>query len=203
MKTKLHVGILVVLLAFIGTYVERNTLPNQQIVIQFSDSEVSSEDTEKALKAIQTKLESVGVTHIQIGKKENGQLKIVYHSDTDVEHIQNVLFKTNNFKLAYQSQQDSSNQFPEHHSADDYKLNISEIKTDSGSDWGFEDAQIVETNQKTDRLSFPQSNNFSNTVSIQQTNCIYTIAILVNNTVAIAIDNHSYKIPEVRAGPTA
>ena len=203
MKTKLHFGILVVLLAFIGTYVERNTLPNQQIVIQFSDSEVSSEDTEKALKAIQTKLESVGVTHIQIGKKENGQLKIVYHSDTDVEHIQNVLFKTNNFKLAYQSQQDSSNQFPEHHSADDYKLNISEIKTDSGSDWGFEDAQIVEINQKTDRLSFPQSNNFSNTVSIQQTNCIYTIAILVINTVAIAIDNHSYKIPEVRAGPTA
>ncbi|GGW69638.1 hypothetical protein DFQ11_1058 [Winogradskyella epiphytica] len=203
MKTKLHVGILVVLLAFIGTYVERNTLPNQQIVIQFSDSEVSSEDTEKAIKAIQTKLESVGVTHIQIGKKENGQLKIVYHSDTDVEHIQNVLFKTNNFKLAFQSQQDSSNQYPEHHRADDYKLNISEIKTDSGSDWGVEDAQIVEINQKTDRLSFPQSNNFSNTVSIQQTNCIYSIAILVNNTVAIAIDNHSYKIPEVRAGPTA
>jgi len=202
MKTKLKFGILALLLAFLGTFIEHTTLPNQQIVIQFSDTSITAEDTENAIEAIQGKLQSIGVTQIQIGQNNKGQLRITYHSDANVAYIQKTLFNVEELKLAYNSSQNHSNNFPEKKGAKNYELNISEIKTGSDIDWSFEGTQVAEINQKTDH-SKPLKVNYSSELNnTKQSNNTVNVAAIVNTAIANAIDNISYKIPEVRAGPT-
>ena len=203
MKTKLQFGILVVLLAFLGTFLEQTTVPNQQIVIQFSDKAITVEDTENAIEAIQNKLQSIGVTQIKIGQNESGQLRITYHSDVDVEHIQNALFKAEDFKVAYDSTQNESSSFPEDRNVKDYELNISEIKTSSKINWDFGGTQVTEINQKTDHSNPLKVNSSGEQINTKLSNGIIKVAVLVNNSIEIAIDNQSYKIPEVRAGPAS
>ncbi len=201
MKIKLQFGVIVILLAFLGTYLEQVTIPNQQIVIQFSDTNISSENAENTIEAVRQQLQSIGVTHIQIGEHEDGQLKITYYSDADIERIQNILSKEEGFKFAYESDQSNSNDFPENRSIKDYQLNISEIQDNSNTNWDFEGIQIVELNQKSDRFDNLKVNTSGEQINTKHSNSIVKVAIQTNNSVATAIDNISYKIPEVRAGP--
>lgn len=202
MKTKLYFGIIAVLIAFLGTFIEQPTIPNQQIVIQFSDKANTEQDTENAIEAIQKQLQNIGVTQIQIGQNEDGQLRITYHSDADVEYIQNILFNVDDFKVAYEASQNHSNNFPKDKSVKDYQLNISEIKTSSDINWDFEGTQVTEINQKTDHSNNLKVNYSGKQINIKRSNEIINVAVIVNTTVAIAINHLSYKIPEVRAGPT-
>ncbi|WP_178984486.1 hypothetical protein [Winogradskyella helgolandensis] len=202
MKTKLHFGLLIILLAFLGTYLEQNTLPNQQIVIQFSDTDISSEDTENAIEAIQNKLQSIGVTHIQIGQSNEGQLRIIYHSNTDVDNIQNALFNVEDLNIAYDSNQNQSDSFPEHKNSKDYELNISEIKTSNTINWDFERIQVVEVNQKTDRFVYSKTTSFGHHFHNIENHFNSSVAVMISNNTTIVIDTISYIIPEVRAGPT-
>jgi len=201
MKTKLHFGVIVVLLAFLTTFIESTTVPNQQILIQFSETSSTTQDKENAIEAIQSKLQSAGVTKIQIGQNEDGQLRITYHSDADVEYIENILFNGDDFKVAYEASQKHSSNFPEDKNVKDYKLNISEIKTSSDINWDFEGTQVSEFNQKTDHSNQLKVNCSAKQIRTKQNNGIINVAVSVNTTIAIAIDNFSYKIPEVRAGP--
>ncbi|SDI16332.1 hypothetical protein [Winogradskyella thalassocola] len=203
MKTKLHFGLLIILLAFLGTYLEQNALPNQQIVIQFSDTDISTEDSENAIEAIQNKLQSIGVTHIQIGQKNEGQLRIIYHSNTDVEYIQNALFNLEDINIAYDSNQNESDNFPDHKNLKDYELNISEIKASNDVNWDFERTQVVEVNQKTDRFLYSKTNSFGNHYYNIENHFNIKVAVFISNNATTAIDNISYIIPEVRAGPIA
>tara|TARA_R110002049_G_scaffold85897_5_gene218374 strand:- start:591 stop:1199 length:609 start_codon:yes stop_codon:yes gene_type:complete len=200
MRTKLYFGVLAVFLAFLGTFLEQSTIPNQQIVIQFSDEANNIQDTENAIEEIQEKLQSIGVTQIQIGQTKEGQFRIIYYSDTDVEHIQNILFNVNDLELAYDASKNQSN-FPENKKVNDYELNVSEIKTSNNLNWDCEGTQVTEINQKTDQSNQLKVNYSGKQVNIKQSNKINNVAVLVNNTLAIAIDRLSYKIPEVRAGP--
>ena len=203
MKTKLHFGILVLLLAFLGTFIEETTVPNQQIVIQFSNKAISAQDTDNAIEAIQNKLQSTGATQIEIGKNDNGELRITYHSDADVTYIQNALFIEEDFKLAYQSTQKHTNNFPESTNVKDYELNISEIKISKNFNWDFEGTQVTEVNQKTDHSNQLKINYSGKQIDSKQSNRLIKVAVLVNNTLTITVNNHSYNIPEVRAGPTS
>ena len=202
MKIKLQFGIFVTLLAFLGTYLEQTTVPNQQIVIQFSDANISSEDTENTIEIVKKQLQSIGVTHITIGQREDGKLKITYFSNADVERIQNILSNEDRFKFAYNSGDNSSNDFPKNRNVKDYELNISEIKNSSDVNWNFEGIQITELNQKSDRFYNPKVKASDEKFNSEQSNSIVNVVIKVNKTVALAIDNISHIIPEVRAGPS-
>lgn len=203
MKTKLHFGILAVLLAFLVTFTEGSTVPNQQIVIEFSDKTISTQDTENAIDAIQNRLQSIGVTHIQIGKNSKGQLRITYHSEAEVTQIKAELFKAETIKLAYDGSKSSSEDFPEQQPVNDYELNISEIKTNSNQNWDFEGTQVSEINQKTDHSNPNKVEYYGREFNSETSNRIIRVAILENRSIVFAIDNLSYKIPEVRAGPMA
>ncbi|WP_296382336.1 hypothetical protein [Winogradskyella sp.] len=202
MKTKLQFGILVILLAFFGRYIEQSTVPNQQIVIQFSDTNISSEDAENTIKIVKQQLQSIGVTHIQIGQHEDGSLKITYYSDADVERIQNILLKEDHFNFAYEAGSNSSNDFPENRNVKDYEINISEIQNSSDTNWDFEGIQIVERNHKSDRFNNSKVYTSGGNLNEEHHNSIVKVLFQVNSTVIIALDNSSYKIPETRAGPT-
>ena len=202
MKIKLQLAILVALLVFLGTYLEQTTVTNQQIVIQFSDTDISSEDAENTIEIVKKQLQSLGVTNIQIGQHESGKLKITYYSGAAIERIQSILSKEDGFKFDYESENNSSNDLPDNRNLKNYELNISEIHNNSNINWDFEGIQIVELNQKSDRYDNPKVNTSTEQLNTEYRNSIVNVAIKVNNTVALALDKISYKIPEVRAGPT-
>jgi hypothetical protein len=201
MKTKLHFGLITVLLAFLGTFFEQNTVPNQQIVIQFSNNAISLADTEDAIEAIEHKLQSIGVTQIHIGQSESGRLRITYFSEEDVAHIQNALFNVEDFKLAYNSSSDSSNDFPNNKDLKDYELNVSEIKSSTSNNWDFEGTQVVEFNHKTDHSNTLKVHDSGHQVYSEINSHIINTIIETYKVAAIVSNNSSYKTPEVRAGP--
>tara|TARA_Y100000815_G_scaffold43700_1_gene36061 strand:+ start:276 stop:896 length:621 start_codon:yes stop_codon:yes gene_type:complete len=201
-KIRLQFGILIVLLAFFGTLVEQPIVPNQQIVVHFSDQNISDLDTEKTILNIQEELQRIGAKHVQIGCDAQGQLKITYYSESDVELIQNLLLQEN-FKVSFNSNQDKSSNPSEQKVVKDYELNISEIQKDTHNDWGFEGTEVVEFNQKTDHphndfkvKAFAKYINTSHTIFENTTETeMYAVVIISNN--------NTHKIPEVRAGPNA
>jgi len=201
MKTKLHFGILIVLLAFFGRCLEQSTNANQQIVIQFSDNDISKKDAQSTIDGIHKKLQSVGAEHIQIGHSENGQLTIIYYSNSDVAHIQDVLSNQEAFQIAYNS--NDSQDYPKEKRTKNYELNISEIQKSNPTNWDFEGIQTVELKQKTDRFNNLKVNTSGQNLDSKYLNRSFQVAINVSSSVVIATDTISYRIPEVRAGPTA
>lgn len=203
MKIKLHFGLLVILLAFLGTYLDQTTAPNQQIVIQFSDEDISKEDADITIEIVKQQLQSIGVNLIRIDQNNNGQLKIIYYSESDVSKIQRLLLKEHDFKFTYDSDYNSNSDVPKDERIKDYELNISEIHNASNINWDFERTEIVQFNQKSDHSDnpkiktsgyYPKEKSKSNKISV---------AIKINTAIACTIDCQSYKIPEVRAGPNA
>ena len=202
MKIKLHLGVLAILLAFLGTFIEQATVPNQQIVIQFSNANISSEDADQAIEVVRERLQRIGVTNIKIGQHQNGKLRITYHSPSDIERIQNMLSEGDDgFRFDYESET-NNNSLPVNRNLENYELNISEIHGQSDVNWDFEGIQIAEINQKSDRFSNPKVNTSFGPQHTVQHNSIVKIAIKENRAVLLARDRIAYKIPEVRAGPT-
>jgi hypothetical protein len=188
-------------MTFLGRYLETSVVPNQQIVIQFSDAQITKNDSQKTIEAIQQKLYVVGVKDIQVSQNQEGQLKITYFSKTDIHQIENILSDDGSFKFAHHIHKEDSNDFPKQKNLKDYELNISEIQENSTNNWDFESVQIVEFNQKIDRFSNPKisvSGVFDNP---KQTNNKVEVAVKINNATAISTKDISCKIPDTRAGP--
>ncbi|WP_299111603.1 hypothetical protein [uncultured Winogradskyella sp.] len=201
MKTKLHFGLITVLLAFLVTFLEPNTVPNQQIVIQFSNDTITIADTEDTIEAIQNKLQSIGVTQIQIGQSKTGQLRITYFSEEDVADIQKALFNAEDFQVAYSPSVQSSKDFPNVPKVKDYELNVSEIKTSTSNTWDFEGTEVATFNPKSDHSNTLKVHNSGNQVSSELNNHVINTIVEAYKVAAIVSNNSSYKIPEVRAGP--
>ncbi|WP_299102573.1 hypothetical protein [uncultured Winogradskyella sp.] len=201
MKTKLHFGILAVLLAFLGTFFEQGEAPNQQIVIQFSNETTSIEESENAILSIQEKLKSIGVSDITIGQSNSGLLRITYYSTADVMQIQDALYNAEGFEIFNNKTDQSSTEFPDNQKANDYKINVSEIKAQTPIAWDLEGTQVAEFNHKTDQSHTLKVQNLGNQVYPEPNNCIVNSIIATYKKAAILKNTSSYKIPEVRAGP--
>ena len=202
MKIKLQLGILVILLAFLGTFLEQTTVPNQQIVIQFSNPNISFKDADRAIEIVKKQLQGIGVTNIKIGQYESGKLRITYYSIADIGRIQNILSNGDDgFKFDYESETNSDD-LPETKDLTDFELNISEIHSQSDMNWDFEGIQIVERNQKSDRYDNPKINTSTEQLISEHCNRLVDVVIKVNKTASLERDNVFCIIPEVRAGPT-
>lgn len=188
-------------MAFLVTFLEPNTVPNQQIVIQFSNDTITIADTEDTIEAIQNKLQSIGVTQIQIGQSKTGQLRITYFSEEDVADIQKALFNAEDFQVAYSPSVQSSKDFPNVPKVKDYELNVSEIKTSTSNTWDFEGTEVATFNPKSDHSNTLKVHNSGNQVSSELNNHVINTIVEAYKVAAIVSNNSSYKIPEVRAGP--
>jgi preprotein translocase subunit SecD len=203
MKSKLHFGILILLITFIVRFLENPIAPNQQIVIQFSNTEVNDKDAEQTINAITSKLHSIGVEKIKVGQDKSGHLKITYYSTTDTKEIKNILSGSKSIKLTYGVAKKHSSKTPAEKKSETYKLDVSEIhENNTTTDWDFNGVELVEHNQKSDRF-----NHLKKHTSVFQIHSdLFTQSIKViiaSNTKDVFTDNHSYIIPEVRAGPLA
>ena len=203
MKIKLHFGLFVILFAFLGTFLEQTTVPNQQIVIQFLDQDISKEEADNAIETVKAQLQTIGVALINIDQNSDGQLKITYYSASDVDKIQDLFLEAQNFEITYDTDSENTNKFPVGKSLKDYELNISEIQNSGQVNWDFEKTEIVQLDQKSDYSYNSKVNASGHTVNEKYNTNKIRVAIQIRSTIALAIDNHSCAIPEVRAGPNS
>ncbi|MBQ0787177.1 MAG: hypothetical protein KBT69_06740 [Oceanihabitans sp.] len=198
---KWYICTLVIAFTLLG-YVskEQSALPNQKIVLQFSDTTITSLEIENTVAIVKKQLFDLGVDNIQIHKIENNQLKITYYSDADVVSVKSKLSKERNLAIDYAS--NSKEQSPKAPSSkENYNLDVFKIQDASDANSGFDGKVAIEPKLESDRYSNPNVYFSASVIEESEIHTNSQVAYKVNTNIAIAIDNTSYKIPEVRAGP--
>jgi len=200
MKIKLHLGVVMVILMFLGTYIEHNLVPNQQIVIQFSNHQITSEEANSAAEALKQQLKDIGAKKLDIGEFNSGQLTITYYSDTDVMRIQKVL-TDDDLVLDYSLENESNDKsIPEKEEL--YKFNVSEIQDSPINNWDFEGIEITELNHKSDRYYFPKLKYSSTKEDIENHSFKECLRLKIPSIYHFNKSKFAHQIPQVRAGPS-
>ena len=197
MKKSWYLGFLVVALTFFGISLDKTTSANQQIILKFTNLAISEGETQEVLSFVKQQLSQVAVGDIQIKKSANGDLKISYYSNVAIADIKELFSEKSALFLA--------NTVPDNESSksgkedyEGYELDIFEIqspKESVGSEGTFVDF-------KTESVRFytPNFYSFSETYTEITSNSI-VVMYHTYTTIALAIDQGSYAVPQVRAGP--
>ncbi|WP_055442798.1 hypothetical protein [Lacinutrix himadriensis] len=179
---------------------EQSALPNQKIVLQFSDTTITSNEIENTVAIVKKQLFDLGVDNIQIHKIENNQLKITYYSDADVVLVKKILSNEKNLAIDYPSKS-KEEKVPSNKDTANYNLDVFKIQDAKDANSGFDGKVAIEPKLESDRYSNPNVYFSASIVEIIEIHTDIQVAYKVNTNIAIAIDYTSYKIPEVRAGP--
>ncbi|PKV49843.1 hypothetical protein ATE84_1881 [Aquimarina sp. MAR_2010_214] len=204
MKKKWYFGILISALATLVVIQQQTVVPNQEIVLEFVNSEITSLEAENAITIVKKQLQSIGVQYTRITKGlKDGKLKIAYYSDADVEYIKRILSEEQNVRLdhVFYDQNEDDNPFPLEKKSKDYNFDVYEIQKSTDFDADFNGKYVLEVTHERDGYSGSNSYSFVKEIDADCINRLIKIAEKVNTNIAIAIDNTSHKIPEVRAGP--
>ncbi len=204
MKAKWYLSTFIVILTLLGLSQQQFSVPNQEIVVQFTTNEIALLETQNTIAIVKKQLQTIGVENIQIHKGANGKLKITYFSDIDVASIKEILSKKKDLKIIYSSifQKEGDSKFPSNKHSNHFKLDVLEIQKSSDGEGDF-NGYALELKPESDRfftsvVYLPYAD-----VAVKETNKAEKVAYAIHKKIAIAIDNSSHNIPEVRAGPVA
>ena len=173
-------------------------MPNQEIVLQFSSVEVSSNEAQLTIANVKEQLDIIGVSKVDIREEANGRLVISYYSDTTIANVKDVL--SAEIAIDYASNEDNNSEFPTEHT---YNLDVFEITKSSDTGFGSSGKLIFELKQDFDRFSNPNVFVYASEVTSTKKNVEVLVAYKQNKTIAVAINNIPHKIPEGRAGPVS
>ncbi|QDO93873.1 hypothetical protein FNB79_07715 [Formosa sediminum] len=177
---------------------QQNVVPNQEIVLQYSGDAAVQDKSDYAISIVKQQLKNIGAENIQVSETLEGVLKITYYSDSDVDRIKEILSDDEAFEFD-NSKQDSLPTNDEQ--AVTYNFDVFEIH--NGSDFAFSHAGKIAVELKASSHHFNNTNSHTcvnNTAHLIALPSI-KVAYKIHKDVALAIDNNSKKIPEVRAGP--
>ncbi|WP_298501756.1 hypothetical protein [uncultured Maribacter sp.] len=201
MNAKWYIGTLFIILAIIGLSQEQTKVANQQIVLQFTDVEKNAvTNYDDALVIITKKLQALGVANIEIIENNSSQLSIRYYSDIDAISVKEILSQDKKITLAYKDIDQLPVDFPKDKLPKNYDLVVSDLQqqTDNGLNLHGKFAFVLKQGYK--KLSYPVAIPFNNSIVFKEDAKVH-LAYKINRGIAIAIDNTSYTIPGVRAGP--
>jgi hypothetical protein len=202
MKPKWYLSIFILIVAFLGAGLQQFSAPNQEIVLQFEDKEISLVETENIIANIKKQLQDIGVEKIQVYKGANGVLKISYFSEIDVVSIKKIFSKEKALKQSYSllDFEEGSTKMPSKNKSNIYQLGVFEIEKSNGNE-GDSNGLVLELLPENDR-SFNHDVYYSTLVNeLRFKNEIEKVAYIIYSNRFIEIDNSYYKTPEVRAGP--
>ena len=202
MNTKWYASTLIIILALIGLNQEKAKVANQQIVLQFIDVEMTSVTARNdALVILTKKLEALGVAGIEIIENDNTQLSIRYYSDMDALSVKELFSQDSELSIAYRGIGQLPLDFPEDESPKKYSLVVSDLQQQTDDTLRLNGKFSFELKQDYKRFSNPVVVvQFKDSITFEQ-DVIVHVAYKVNRVIALAIDNTSHIIPEVRAGP--
>ncbi|MFK7812361.1 MAG: hypothetical protein AB8B59_07685 [Maribacter sp.] len=203
MNTKWYISTLIIILALIGLNQEQTKTANQQIVLQFTDVEITSVTAhDDALATITEKLQVLGIANIEIVEYDDAQLTIRYYSEIDALSVGKFLSQQTELSLASSEIDQSPFDFPEEQFPEKFSLVVSDLQQQTDDGLGLNGKLAFEFNQDYNRFSNPVVFHFNNAIILEQ-DAIVEVAYKTNREIAIAIDTTSDTIPEVRAGPLA
>lgn len=199
MSAKWCVSTLIIILALFGLSQEQTKASNQQILLKFTDVELASESAhDEILTAITKRLKVLGVDAIEIIENDGRQVSIRYYSDVDASSVKEFLTQENQLSLTYKD--DIPFDFPKEQLPEKYNLTVSDLHQQSDNGFKLQGNLVSVQKQDYNRCSNPITLDYNNTIVFKQ-EIIVDVAFKINRNIAIAIDNTSPIIPEVRAGP--
>lgn len=204
MNARWYISILIITLTFLGSIAstQRASIPNQEIILRFSSENVSTEDTLNTITSVKQQLETAGINDIKVQALQNGQLKITYYSNSDVDSIKTLLSNEGALYLGYLTQDRNQSETPSKEKKLQYNFDVYEIH--QGHNLSDSDNQLaLEIKVENDRLINPNVVGFDNSEQYDSKDNLVKVAYKYRRNIAIAINHISYKIPEVRAGPLA
>ena len=204
MKKAWYFGTLLILFTLLGFNQNQISEPNQEIVLKFSDVDITSDEAQSTITHVKAQLLAIGVEKVQVQELNEGQLKITYYSDEDIESIKKLLSVDSKFELRIpQKGNTNTSGFPlkDHQKA--YKLDVFKIHKGSDTGSGLDGKCVLNLKQDYDRFHNPKTYIFKKEVGSGNANNIVKEAFKIRRNIAIAIENTTRNIPEVRAGPTA
>lgn len=198
MQFRRYISTFIIILTLLGVVNEQQTTtPNQEIVLQFVDVDTTSNYAQETIARVTEQLQGLGVENIKISELGNN-LKITYYSEKDVSSIEDLLSVDHTITFDHTPGNKSS--FPLDKEQIAYNLDVYELQETSTNDWSFE-GHVLQVKTDSDRLSNPNVFTFINLIDAEEAREYYKVAFKINKAIALEIDNTSYKIPEVRAGP--
>lgn len=205
MLKKWYVITFVVILSLLGfVSQEQNVIPNQEIVLQFTDIEITSQEAQSTIAIVKKQLQNIGADNIQVKESHNGKLKITYYSSTDIAIIKDAFSKDESLNVNYSSEKQDGNstKLPsDENTSLSYNLDVYEIQKEQDTNRDLNGIQLVEFDSKSDRFFDPNTFFSSKSLDSRIANSRVKVAYIIHSNIAIAIDNTSKSIPEVRAGP--
>ncbi|WP_411768390.1 hypothetical protein [Winogradskyella sp. A3E31] len=196
MKTRWVYGILLVVFAVTGIHYNNSQAPNQQIVVQFQDNDISVEST---LTQITQKLTNVGVSRISIEEKGTAGYIITYYSTSNVTSVQDIL--TQDGLITTAIPESSKNSDPEKKDSNVLTVNISEIQNSSNNAWDFEGTLVSQFKEHLDRPITSNTFFALSNIGDDGLKSLNDSQHELNDYNLVVINYASYQIPEVRAGP--
>lgn len=205
MKKRWYIGTVIFVFTLLSVVNQQQLkLPNQEIVLQFSDYELNADSVKKTLAIVKKQLLELGVSNIQVSEAQHGKLKITYYSDTDVASIKNILYKGDISTFDYTSTNQDKKQpteFPFDTEDFTFNFDIHEIQEGSFTDSGFQGTHTIEVESKTDRFLDPKVYLGTGSLIVNKENRLAKITYKIYKHITISISDKFYYIPEVRAGP--
>lgn len=182
---------------------EQMVTPNQEIVLQFTDVKITSQEAQSTIEIVKKQLKNLGVDNIQVKKSNNGKLKIKYYSSADISIIKDTFSKHESLNVNFTSknQHRETDDFPLDENNFTYNLDVYEIENDADSDWDFNGISVIELDSKSDRFFDPNPYFSLVNIDFRLKNSTVKVAYTIHHNISISIDNTSESIPEVRAGP--
>ncbi|PKQ45335.1 hypothetical protein [Confluentibacter flavum] len=200
---KLKWCILLVVIGLIGIASQQQVcLPNQEIVLRFTNDGVTSDEAQNAIAIVKKQLLTIGANNIHVKESQKGgSLKITYYSDTDVASIKKLLSREKDIELGYisSSQDNKSSKSPSKNNPSAYDIDVFELKK---QDAGFEGGKYaIELKSENIRFFIPNLLVFNTEIGYNDLESVLNQTYKFRKNSAIAINITSNKIPDGRAGP--
>ncbi|CDF78353.1 conserved hypothetical protein [Formosa agariphila KMM 3901] len=178
---------------------QQSTVPNQEIVLQLSGNVALQDNAQRAISLVKQQLQNIGAENIQVSEDEDGVLKITYYCDSDIDSIKKILSEDE--ALAFKNSTSQQKESPSEEHNPTYNFDVFEIH--NGFDMAFHHAGKVAVELKASSHHFSQLNDGHGIVYTTDFIDVPSIKVAYKfyKDIALAIDNTSKKIPEVRAGP--
>lgn len=206
MKSKWYIGTLFFILALLGISKHQIEVPNQEILVQFADNNVTLDITQTTIAIVKKQLQSIGADNIRVKELGLGRLKITYYSNINVSSIEKIFSEAKNLGLVNTSfeEEDEPGESRSDRDSNGYKLDVSEIRNSFDLESDF-NGYIVELKLvlENERLYNTVVNCAMGEIVAWERNEIDKTAYILHRNIAIAIDNSSHYIPDVRAGPAS
>jgi len=199
MNAKWCVSTLIIILALLGLSQGHTKASNQQILLQFADVELASKTAhDEVLAAITKKLQVLGIDAVEIIENDGRQVSIRYYSDVAALSVKEFLTQESQLSLTYEDELPLD--FPKEQLPEKYNLVVSDLHQQADNGINLNGNLVLIQKQDYNRFSNPVILQFNNAIVFKQ-DATVNLALKINRIIAIAIDNTSQTIPEVRAGP--